>query len=205
MNRVRLLTLIATMGFGACGESTGVVGDLTQDEATELASVVFTTAFVSAAQAPDAPPAVGGPQMVPIAYTSDVDFVAECALDGVVDVSASLDVEGDTESEAGRIEYALSLDHHGCTAASPNEVVFTLDGAPSVTVHIVAENDGQGNITLDGSLEGRVEWSAEGREGGVCEMDLQIDGQISQSEGTVQFDVSGVICRYSIEASAAVG
>lgn len=205
MQRLRLLTLMATFAFAACGASTDLVGDLTEEEASELAAVVFTSAFLSAAEAPQGPAAVGGALGAPFAYSEDVEFVAECALDGTVAVAASLEVEGDTESEAGRIEYTLNLDHQGCTAASPNEVVFTLVGAPSVTAHFVAENDGQGNVVLEGSLEGRVEWRAEGREGGVCEVDLQIAGAISQSAETIEFEASGVVCRFSIQASASVG
>jgi hypothetical protein len=182
-----------------------LVGDLTEQEASELAAVVFTTAFMTAAELPEGAAPVGGPQMAPYAYSEDVSFVAECALDGVADVTASLDVEGDTESEAGRIEYSLTLDHQGCTAASPSEVVFTLNGAPSVTLHLVAENDGQGNVDLEGILEGRVEWSAEGRDGGVCEMDLELAGAVSQSAQTVQFEVAGVICGFTVDASASLG
>ena len=206
MQRLRFMTLLATFALVACGESTGLVGDLTEDEAGELAAVVFTTAFASAAEAPtDAPATVDGPQMAPYAFTRSVDFLTQCALDGVVDVSAFLDVEGDTESEAGRVEYTLTLDHQGCTAASPNEVVFTVDGAPNVTVHLVAENDGEGNIAVVGSLEGSLEWAAEGRQGGVCEMDLQLSAAISESAQTMAFEVDGVICRFSVSASASLG
>jgi len=205
MQRVRLFALMATIAFAACGESTGLVGDLTEEEAGELAAVVFTTAFMSAAEAPQGPAPVGGPLQAPFAYSHDVEYVAECALDGVVGVSASLDVEGDTQSDAGRIEYLLTLVHQGCSAASPNEVVFTVDGAPDMTVHLVAENDGQGHTTVVGSLAGRVEWSAEGHDGGVCEMDLSLTGSIDETAGTVQFDVSGVICRFTVDASTTVG
>lgn len=206
MQRLRIMTLMATIAFAACGESTGVVGDITEEEAGELAAAVFTTVFASASEAPSDPPApVGGPLAAPFAFTRSVDFVAECALEGVVDVSAFLDVEGATESDAGRIEYALTLDHQGCTAASPNEVVFTLDGAPDVTVNLVAENDGQGNVDVIGSLAGSVAWSAEGREGGVCEMDLELSAAISETAQTVEFAVSGSVCRFSIEAAASVG
>lgn len=205
MKRARLFALMATFALAACGESTGLVGDLTEQEAEELAAVVFTTAFTSAAQAPDGPAPAGGPQQAPYAFTREVDYAIECALDGAVGVSAFLDVEGDTESDEGRIEYELTLEHDGCTAASPNQVVFTVDGAPNMTVHLVAENDGQGNIVILGSLDGRVEWSAEGRDGGVCEMDLDLAAAISQSEETMEFHVSGVICRFSIEASASIG
>lgn len=205
MERLRLLALTATVAFAACGESTGLVGDLTEEEAGELAAVVFTTAFMGAADAPEGQAAVGGPLAAPYAYSQDVEFVADCALGGTLGVAASLEVEGDDESEAGRIEYTLTLDHQGCTAASPNEVVFTVDGAPSVTAHLIAENDGAGNVTVAGSLLGRVEWSAEGREGGVCEMSLQIDVAISEASEDIAFEAHGVVCGFSIDASAIAG
>jgi hypothetical protein len=196
---------MATLAFAACGDSTGVVGDLTEAEATELAAVLFTTAFTGAAAAPERPAQASGPQMAPYEYTREAEFTAECELDGLVDASAFLEVEGDTESEAGRIEYTMTLVHGGCTAASPNDVVFTLDGAPDLTVHLVAENDGEGNIALESSLEGRIDWAAEGHDGGTCEIALAISGAIDQTAGTVQFDVAGVICRFTISESVSVG
>ena len=203
MQRLRLMILTAAVAVAACGESTGLVGDITEEEATELAAVVFMTAFMSAPEPQSEPAPVGGPQMAPYSYSEDVEVSAECALDGFADVSGSLDVQGDTQSEAGRTEYVLTLEHQGCTAASPNDVVFTLHGAPSVTLHLVAENDGQGNVTLEGSLDGAVAWAAEGRDGGVCDVDITFDGAISAE--SVSFAVHGSICRHSIDASAVVG
>jgi hypothetical protein len=205
MRPVRLLTVIATLGFVACGDSTGVVGDLTEAEATELAAVVFATAFASAAAAPEGPPPQVGPQLVPYDYTREAEFTAECELDGTVSAAALLEIEGDTESEAGRIEYTMTLVHEGCTAASPNEVVFTLDGAPDLTVHLVAENDGQGSIVLESTLEGSIDWSAEGRDGGTCEIALAVTGAIDQTAGTIELDAAGIVCRFTISESVSVG
>ncbi len=205
MRPVRFMTLMATLTLAACGDSTGVVGDLTEAEATELAAVVFASAFASAAAAPEGPPPAAGPLLAPFEYTREAEFTAECELDGIVDTSASLEVEGDTESGAERIEYTMTLIHEGCTAASPNDVVFTLDGAPSLTVHLVAENDGQGNIALESALEGSVDWSAEGRDGGTCEIALSITGAINPTAETLEFDVSGVICRFTISESLSIG
>jgi hypothetical protein len=196
---------MATLAFAACGDSTGVVGDLTEAEAAELAAVLFTTVFTSAAAVPEGPATASGPQMAPYSYTREAELTVECELGGVVAAAAFLDAEGDTESEAGRLEYTMTLVHDGCTGASPNGVVFTLDGSPNVTVHLVAENDGQGNIVLESSLEGGIDWSAEGRDGGSCGIALAIYGEIDQNEGTIAFDVAGVICRLSIEESLSVG
>jgi hypothetical protein len=205
MKCARFVLLIAILAGTACGDSIGAIGDLTETEATELAAAVFTTAFMSAAGAPEGPDPVAGPQMAPFAFTREVDFVTDCAIDGIVDVSAVLDVEGDTQSEAGRIEYELTLEHQGCTVASPNDIVFTLDGAPDVSVYILAENDGQGNIALEASLEGRVDWSAQGHDGGTCDMDFVVSGAVSESAQTIEFVAEGVICRFSINTSATVG
>ena len=204
MRAARLFTLLAMVGLAACGESTDVLGDLTEGEASELAAAVFMTVLASAEEAPDGPPPAAGPQAAPYTYTRDAEFAVECGLGGSVDVSASLDVEGDTQSEAGRIEYTMTQVHHGCRVASRNDVVFTLDGAPGLTVELVAENDGQGNAAFVGSLVGELAWETEGR-GGRCEIALEFSGAINETAQTAEFGVAGSVCRASIQAGGSVG
>lgn len=204
MRGARFACLAATLALVGCGNSTDVVGDLTEAEATELAAAVFSTVFTSAAAAPDGPPPAGaGPQAAPFSYTRDSEFTVACQ-GGTIAVSASLDVEGDTQSDAGRIDYSMTQVHQGCSATSHNGVAFTLDGAPDVTVSLVAENDGQGHIDFTGAVEGRLAFETQ-RGQGTCDISLAFSGAIDETAQTAEFSIAGVVCRVSVEVSSAIG
>jgi hypothetical protein len=205
MRPVRVLILMTAVTLAACGESTGVTGDeLSEDEAAQLATAVLATAVTSATDTPDGPVAVDGPQAAPIAISYDTEFVAECELGGSVAVEASLDIEGDTEVEGGRIEFSMTQVHDGCVVGSESGMVFTLDGAPEISGTVVVEADGLGSIAVAGRLEGRVEWETEGRSG-ACPMVLEFAGAASETSETGEFAVAGSICGVAIEYAASIG
>lgn len=207
MTRARssISMLLAAALLTACGDSTSLVGELTEAEAGDLAAALFTTAFLGASAAPSGPsPAPAGPQAAPYMFTRQAQFTVQCAHGGSVDVEASLEGEGDTETGAGRIDYSMTQVHRECQVTTERGVVFTLDGAPDVTAELVAENDGQGNLSLSGSVEGRIEWATD-RRGGVCEIVITFTGTVNDAEQTAEFGVSGVVCRVSIQQSGAIG
>ena len=202
---VRFVVLVAALGVGACGGTTDVLDELSQSEAADLASAVLLATFSNTGSVPQAPPATaGGPQLVPFTFSFHLDFPAECPLSGTVAISASLDVEGDTDTDAGTVDYVMIQVHHGCTVESENGRVFTLDGAPSVTSTLRAENDGQGVVSWSGSLVGTVAWSTDGRSG-VCGLDLTFSGSGDDSAGTAEFDLAGTVCALSLDHSGSIG
>jgi hypothetical protein len=197
-------SMLSAAVVAACGDDgTGVSGDLlTEAEATELAGAIFMSTVASALDA-DPAPVMGGPAMAPYSYSKEVDFTAACPLGGSVGVSASLHVEGDSESEAGSAQISMTLVHAGCMVESPAEVFFTLDGAPDVTASLAAVNDGEGNLTLAGEIEGSVGWAKEGRSG-TCPLAVTFGGAWSVGEPTAQFSGSGEVCGHSVEDAGSV-
>jgi len=200
----RALILMTALTFAACGDSTGVTGDvLSEDEAAQLATAILASAMATT-EGQDGPVMAGGPQAAPISLSFDVDFEAECELGGTVSVEASLDIEGDDEVEGGRVEYAMRQVHDGCVVASEEGIVFTLHGAPDVEGTVVIESDGLGALTVVGTLEGRVEWESEGRSG-ACPMLLAFGGAANETAETGEFAVEGSICQVDIDYSASIG
>ncbi len=201
---LRILPMMAVVAFAACGDSTDVVNQLSDTEARELAGAVM---LATVDGTPDAQaPAPAGPAATPVSYSTEVDATGDCAEGGTLDVHAAVTITGDTESDAGTITYSMTQAHHGCVVTSPNGVVFTLDGAPSVDVDLSAESDGAGSVTYSGSMVGAVDWETEGRHG-TCAIGLEFSGSLDASaeQPVGQFSLGGTVCQVSVQESAQVG
>ena len=207
MNRkiVRLVALVACVGFAACGDSTDLVMDeLSELEAQELASALMMATFTSAGALPQQPSAApGGPQTAPAEYSFEFEGSVDCALGGSVGVVATLAVVGDTESEAGTVAYSMTQVHDACGVMSETEREFTLWGAPNMVLDFTVANNGQGVVEWGGYVEGAIEWVTEGRTG-TCELDLEFSGR-EEGDAAMAADLAGSVCGFQVVHELDIG
>ena len=201
---LRLVALVASIGFTACGDSSEILlGELSEAEAEDLAGVVLAATFASTASVPQPALATNGPQAVPFAFASEIDGPVDCALGGSVNVAASFEVTGDTDSDAGSIEYSMTQIHDACIVSSENDVMFTLWGNPSMNAAFTVENDGQGLVEWAGSIQGIVDWETDGREGS-CSVAIEFTGRTATGASAAA-ELLGTVCGFNINHSASIG
>jgi hypothetical protein len=207
MNRnfVRIVALVASVGFAACGDSTDVViGELTEAEAQDLAGVVLFARFSSTGNIPTQPAlSPDGPQAIPFSFASEFEGVVQCDLGGSVNVAASFEASGDTDSEAGHVEYSMTQVHDACVVMSENDRTFTLWGNPSMNVAFSVDNDGQGVVEWGGSVQGIIDWETDGREGS-CSVQLEFAGR-TELDVSATASMNGTVCGFSIDHSMSLG
>ena len=205
MNRksFRIMALIGAVGFAACGETSDLVMDeLSEAEAQDLAGVVMLATFNSTGSVPQ-PAGVSGPQAVPFSFAAEFDADVECPLGGLANVAASLEVSGDTESEAGSVEYSMTQIHDACVVMSESGRTFTLWGAPSMNVAFTVENNGLGVVEWAGSAQGSIDWMTDGREG-TCAVQMEFDGR-QEGEAALAAEMLGTVCGFSISQAVSIG
>jgi len=202
---VRIFALVATVGFAACDETSDVVlGELTEFEAQQLAGVVMSATFNSSSSVPQQPAlSPDGPAAVPFEFATEIETVVQCPLGGVVDVAASLEVNGDTESEAANVQYSMTQIHDGCMATSEEGKTFTLWGNPSMNAAFTVENNGQGVVEWAGSIEGTIDWESDGFEGS-CSVALEFAGR-DETGASSAAELFGTVCGFSIDQSMSIG
>ena len=207
MNRkfVRIFALMATVGFGACGDGTDILaGDLTEAEAQQLAGVLMSATFSSSASVPTQPAATaGGPLMTPFTFAAEIETTVQCPGGGSVDVAASVEVEGDDQTNAASIQYQQTQRHNACVATSDEGKTFTLWGNPSMNAAFTVDTNGQGVVEWAGSIEGIIDWESAGMEG-TCSVDLAFSGR-SEADVSAAADLLGTVCGFSIEQSLTIG
>jgi len=198
-------TLIATMALGACGEDPTVVnsGNLTEAEARAIAefllSSTYDNAFSSVQGAPD------GPQAVPFNFTTQVDVTAPCPLGGVVDISATATISGDTEQEGGSIEMNMTEVHQDCMAEQEGTgIQFTLNGHDDVVASFSATSTPSGDMTVSGSLVGGLDWMTANGEG-TCVINMSYSASGNELTGPVSATVTGSICGVEVAQELLVG
>ena len=196
---LRIWALLATSVLGACGDGTGVNTDLSDAEAAALAEAVVQAAMFATVNGAG-PAAAEGPQAAPYAYSEEVSFTSECLLGGGVAVTGSVDVSGDDETGAGRIALAVTHEHQACVVEAENGMVFTFDGSPDLSLDLVLEADGQGELTWTGLLEGAVDWTTDERQG-RCTIALDFSGFVSDLDSAIAVSVEGAVCRRAVEHS----
>jgi hypothetical protein len=201
---VRLMAVVAAVGLAACGETDLEMAELTEAEAQALAGLVLMATFSNTGDVPTQPSAVaGGPQAVPFEFSNTFEGDFPCPLGGAVAVTAEFDASGDTQSEAGRIEYSMTQVHDDCGVMSEEHGQFNLFGAPSLTLDFVVENNGQGVTEWGGSVTGAVEWVNEGRTG-TCTVALEFSGR---QEGADALDAlfGGAVCGFHVQQELSIG
>lgn len=197
------------LAAAACSDDPAAPSDeLSPTEAAELAAILgdlaveqgFSAAGDGSAAAPTAAPAA-----VPITFATDVVFTATCPLGGAVEVDAEL--SGTVDGETGRLETAMTVvqTHRACVAEGGDTgTLFTLDGAPAVTVSMDLESDAQsGDYEVEASFVGAVSWSTDGRSG-TCSMDLDVDTSGNNVTGTGTSTVTGSICGITVSQTTSL-
>jgi hypothetical protein len=203
-NSVRLLAVAASLSLAGCGESTSVVmGELSQAEAQELAGVVLGATFNSTGSVPQ-PAQANGLQTVEFAFSTQIDGPVDCPLGGMVNVAAELEVSGDTDTEGGTVSYQMTQIHDACVVASDDDQVFTLWGNPSMNVAFEVNNNGQGLVEWQGSIQGIIDWETDGREGS-CSIEMEFDGTQQVGTAAAAASMVGTACGFNIDQSVSIG
>jgi hypothetical protein len=201
-NIVRSMALISAFGLAACGEDTVVPGELNEAEVQDLAGVIMQSAFTTSATVPAPAATVGGPQLVPYEFSSDVSTTAECPLGGEVAIVGELTVNGDTETESATIGYGVVHTHNACRAESEQGREFTLWGNPDMDLDfsVVIEGD---VIEWGGFIDGNIDWQTDGKEG-TCSIAYEFNGR-SQGDSSIAGSVSGSVCGIQINQEINIG
>lgn len=199
----KLLALLGVFALAACGDDdpTGT-SNLTEAQAQEVASAVFTSAFLAWSQIPQEPPAAAdGPAMAPYSYDFSWEGTAACPGGGTTSLVATVSSSGDTETQAGSADIEFTSVHDGCVVQSASGPIV-LTGNPSVIVDLSYESDAEGNATFDGGINGALDYDFDG-EDGTCAIAYSFSGSIA-GEST-SFSVNGNVCGVSIQQQVNVG
>lgn len=210
-SRTRWLVTALLLTAGGCSDDdpAGPSGDLSAAEATELAGIVAQLAvqqgFSAASSGSGAATApAAAPSAAPVSFENSVEFTTGCPQGGTVDVRA--DISGTVDNQTGALDTNLSVvqTHSSCRASGGQTgTVYTLDGAPNLTVVMGVDTDPQtGEFDIAADFDGAVGWSADGRSG-TCAMDLSVVSSGSTLAGTGTNTVTGTIC--SISVSSTIG
>lgn len=208
-SRTRWLATALILTAAACSDDdpAGPSGDLSAAEATELAGIVAQLAVQQgfsaagsgsgAAAGPAAAPAAA-----PIAFENSVEFTNGCPQGGTVAVIAN--VSGTVDDETGAIDSDLTVvqTHAACRASGGQTgTIYTLDGAPNVTVTMGVETSPQaGTFDITAAFDGGVGWSVDGRSG-TCSMDLSVASSGNTLAGTGTNTVTGSICGVTVSST----
>lgn len=196
---VRFAALAAVFALGACDSALTSTGEMSEAEATELAGVIMEN-VMSNSSAP--PAAVDGPQLVPFSSETSVEYTAECPLGGTLAIMGDASISGDTETEELEIGYTVSHTHNMCSAMGENGSEFTLTGNPDLELDMSVELI-DGNVFWEGSIEGAVDWSTDGREG-TCVVDYAFEGTATPQE-SMSASVTGSVCGFNLSHSFSMG
>lgn len=201
-SNVRMIALAAVTVLAACGDD-GVSPDaLTEAQATELASAIFSQSLFQVLALDYQPPqaAAGGPQLA--IYSETVDATGPCPLGGEVSLSGSLEGETNDETGAGTIDFSLGLVHAACGVQGDGGTRFTLNGNPSLGFGFTLTTDGEQNFGFSGSLAGAVDYAIEGGDEGTCSIDYDFSGESAQTG--FSFQTEGSICGVDVTQNVTV-
>jgi len=208
VRNLRILALTGLAALGACGDDDGVanvgVSDLSDTEVAALGEAVAGTVVAVWEEDPQiGPAAASGPQLALITFEEMLSLTASCDFGGSVAVDGDVFVQFDDVTEEGTIEYTVTQVHQGCRAESEeDDIVFTLDGAPSVTSEL-SVSVLPGSFEFDGSVIGGIDWSTDSREG-TCSVDLSFSMELDAVTETGSAQMSGSICGVTISRSLSV-
>lgn len=190
---VRVMALVAMVALAACGDNDGVTpGTLSQEQAAELASAIFSQSFFGALEIgyEQPPQAVGGPMLA--TYSETVEATGPCPLGGEVAINGSVDVETDDETGAGDIDFTLTLVHSSCAVQGQQGTQFTLTGNPSLVFDFLMSTDGEQGFSFSGSISGAVDYAIDGGDEGSCPINYDFSGESSQTGFAAQ--ATGSVC-----------
>ncbi len=198
---VRIVALAGMLAVAACGDDGVSPGNLSEEEAQELATAIFSQSLFDAlalnyqqpAQAP------GGPQLA--TYTATVETTGQCPLGGTVAMEAVVDVETDDQTGAGSVDFSVDLTHVACVLQGDRGTQFTLTGDPNIGFDFLMTTDGQESAEFSGSVSGAIMWSREDG-GGTCSVGYEFSG--SSSSNGFSFETAGSVCGTTFSESFSV-
>lgn len=199
---LRYLAVTAMMALAACGDDDAVGTDvLTEAQAAELASAVFSQGLFDALAVNYSQPAqmADGPQLA--TYTSTVETTASCPLGGQVALTGAVDVETDDETGAGTLDFGLTLTHSSCAVPGDQGSQFTLTGNPNLVFGFIANTTAEGFGSFDGDITGAVDFSTDYGEG-TCQITYEFSGEASET--SFSFSTNGNVCGHSVTQNVTV-
>lgn len=199
---VRCLALVAMTTLAACGDDDAVGTDvLTEAQATELASAIFSEGLGDALAVNYSQPATAnaGPQLA--TYTSTVETTASCPLGGEVALAGAVDVETNDETGAGTLDFGLTLTHASCVVQGDQGSQFTLTGNPNLVFGFVANSTGEGFGSFEGDITGAVDFSTDEGEG-TCQITYDFSGEATATG--FSFSTNGNVCGHTITQNVTV-
>jgi len=203
--RNTLFAGIVTFSLAACGDDDGVTNvgadALSATEREALAEAVAGAVVATFDENPGVP-AQSGPQQAVVNFEETVSITVPCDLAGSVLTEGDLAVEFDDVTQEGTVEYTVTQTHQGCRMEAEDDIVFTLDGAPSVTADLFVEF-GAETLFFEGSFEGGVDWVTGDREG-TCQVSAQFSADINPQTDTGSAELSGTVCGNSFSRSLTV-
>lgn len=188
---VRILALAGMLAAAACGDDGVSPGNLTEEEAQELATAIFSQSLFDALTLDYQQPAQtqGGPQLA--SYSATVESMGDCPLGGTVAIEAVVDVETDDQTGAGTIDFSVDLVHAACVVQGDMGTQFSITGNPDLAFDFLMSTDAEENAEFSGSVSGALDWSTEGKDG-TCSIGYEFSG--SSSQNGFSFQTSGNVC-----------
>lgn len=198
---VRFFALAGMLAVAACGDDGVSPGNLSEEEAQELATAIFSQSLFDALTLNYEQPAQveGGPQLA--MYTATVETSGSCPMGGVVAIDGTINVETDDQTGAGDVDFSVNLVHAACVVQGEMGTQFTLTGSPSLVFDFLMSTDGAENAEFSGSLSGAVDWATDGN-GGVCSIGYEFSGASSQNG--FSFQTEGSVCGTTFTESFSV-
>lgn len=199
---VRYLAVIGMMALAACGDDDAVGTDvLSEAQAAELASAVFSQGLFDALAVNYSQPAqtADGPQLA--TYTSTVETTASCPLGGQVALTGAVDVETDDATGAGTLDFDLTLTHSSCAVQGDQGSQFTLNGNPNLVFDFLTNTTAEGFGSFGGGITGAVDFSTDDGDG-TCQITYEFSGEATASG--FSFSTNGNVCGHSVTQNVSV-
>ena len=197
-----------------CGGDTGVdSGDepsssLTEEEAEALFTVVGELMFGGAwgevrtggsavasldAHRPGLGYSRGAVRSVSGMGAEDFSDLVRCSGGGEALTTGTIDFTFDVES--GRMDFPIQATtvFSGCA-----ETPFILDGSVNMEIRLTGDLD---RLNVTGGWDGAIGWMLPGARGGICPVDVTIDGNIVTATGSASGGIRGIVCMQSVNIS----
>ena len=198
---IRSTTAVAALGtmglLTACGDDAddpagpGNTGDeLTAVESQALVEVIMGGAlfgFGNFAVAGAGDLQAGSPP-----YSESFNETAQCDMGGTVKFSGTVSGNVDDNTGYGTMNLDADLVHSSCQGAASTGQVFTLSGAPKVSMDFDMTSSSSG-FSWNGSMGGNVSWSTSGKQG-TCAISMNFNMTGDYTGENYSGSQSGKVC-----------
>ena len=201
-SNLRILALAATVVFAGCGDDDSVSPtNLTEAEATELASAIFSQSFFQALSLQAGVPAQSADGPAAVTFNETVDISADCPLGGMVSLMGTTSGDVDDQTGAGEISITVELEHSGCVVQGDEGTQFTLTGNPNLAFSFNITTDGGDNSAFSGGILGGVEFATSEKDGN-CSIDYDFSGEASANG--FSFATTGSVCGVDVSQNLTI-